>query len=152
MPFASPRVGCSIGLVGPGELPCRWASPSIHCVSSLWGHVACYPEEEGGLRPIAVWEVLRRLTSKCLSHAIQHAASLILCPPQLGVGIRSGYESIVHAVARLMEHSDIPPGEHWILYLDFSNAFNSIDRESIFLQFRDRLPSLSAWIESCYSS
>ena len=115
MPFASPRVGCFIGLVGPGELPCRWASPSIHCASSLWGRAACYPKEEGGLCPIAVGEVLHRLTSKCLSRVIQHAASLILCPLQLGVGVQSDCQSIVYAVARLMEHSDIPPDERWVL-------------------------------------
>ena len=51
-----------------------------------------------------------------------------------------------------MEDSDIPPDERWVLQLDFSNAFNSINREFMFLQFRDRLPSFSAWIEFCYSS
>ena len=115
MPFASPRVGCSISLVGPGEFPCRWASPSIHCASHLWGRAACYPKEEWGLRRIAVGEVLHRQTSKCLSREIQHAASLILCPLQLGVGARTDCQSIVHAVVHLMEHSDIPPDERWVL-------------------------------------
>ena len=132
MPFASPRVGCSISLVGPGELPCRWPSPpSIvphlcgATLLAIHGTTLLAIQKKGRLRPIGVGEVLRQLTSKCLSRAIQHATSFTLCPLQLGVGIRSGCESIVHAVAHLMEDSDIPPDERWELQLDFSNAFNS---------------------------
>ena len=35
--------------------------------------------------------------------------------------------------------------------LDFSNAFNSINREAKFVVFRRFLPGLSAWVESCYT-
>ncbi len=37
------------------------------------------------------------------------------------------------------------------LLLDFSNAFNNIDRKAMFTEFRQHLPGLSPWIESCYS-
>ena len=35
--------------------------------------------------------------------------------------------------------------------LDFTNAFNNVSRESMFVEFRRRLPGLSAWMEPCYS-
>ena len=43
------------------------------------------------------------------------------------------------------------PAEHSWTLLDFSNAFNSICREAMFVEFRQHIPSLSAWMESCYS-
>ena len=48
--------------------------------------------------------------------------------------------------------SSAQPEQRWALLLDFSNAFNKINRESMFVEFWRRIPSLSAWIESCYSS
>ena len=41
--------------------------------------------------------------------------------------------------------------QHWTILLDFSNAFNSISREAMFVECRRRLPGLSAWMEFCYS-
>ena len=37
------------------------------------------------------------------------------------------------------------------LLLDFTNAFNSINRQAMFVEFHRHLPGLSAWMESCYS-
>ena len=106
----------------------------------------------GGHRPIAVGEVLRRLVSKCLSRSAQSAAHRILTPLQVGVGVKGGCEAIVHAVSRTLEDPTLPPDSKWTLLLDFSNAFNSISRASMFSEVRSRIPSLSAWVESCYGS
>lgn len=35
--------------------------------------------------------------------------------------------------------------------LAFSNAFNSVEHQAIFAEYRHHFPSVSAWIESCYS-
>ena len=58
-------------------------------------------------------------------------------------------EAIVHATNRLM--SSLPNNDRWTLLLDFTNAFNSISRQTMFGEFRRHLPGLSAWMESCYS-
>ena len=34
--------------------------------------------------------------------------------------------------------------------LEFSNAFNNISRSCMFNEIRERIPSLSPWMESCY--
>ena len=116
------------------------------CGASLF---AC-KKKGGGLRPIAVGEILRRLTSKCISRGVQAEAFCVLTPLQVGVGVPVGCEAIVHAVAHVQEDTNIHPEERWTLLLDFSNAFNSVDRGSMFREVRDRIPSMAAWIESCY--
>ena len=106
-------------------------------------------KKNGGHRPIAVGEVLRRLVSKCLATHTRHLALTIQSPLQLGVGVKGGCEAIVHAVTQLL--SPTLDNNHWTLLLDFSNAFNSINREAMFIEFRRKLPGISAWMESCYS-
>ena len=107
------------------------------------------PKSKGGHRPIAVGEVLRRLTSKCLAIVSRSLAFAYLTPLQLGVGVRGGCEAIVHAVSSLMSSS--PSSSRWTLQLDFSNAFNNTSRVSMFAQFHQHIPPLAAWMESCYS-
>ena len=97
-------------------------------------------KKTGGHQPIAVGEVLRRLVSKCLANQTRDAATSILAPLQLGVGIKGGCEAIVHATSQL--RSSPSHNQHWTLMLDFSNAFNSINREAMFVEFRRFLPGL----------
>ena len=111
--------------------------------------IAC-KKRGGGLRPIAVGEVLRRLVSKSLSTVLRQEAIQVLSPHQLGVGVKSGCEAIVHSVSRVLEDSNSDPNDCWTLLIDFSNAFNSIDRSSMFQEIRARIPSLSSWLECCY--
>ena len=59
---------------------------------------------------------------------------------QVGVGFPVGCEAIVHAVAHLQEDASICPEERWVLLLDFSNAFNIVDRGSMFREVRDHIP------------
>ena len=113
--------------------------------------LACQ-KKDGGLRPIAVGEVLRRLTSKCLSHSVQEQAIQTLTPLQVGVGVKGGCEDIVHAVSCTLDDSNISPGEQWTLLLDFSNAFNNISRDYMFEEIRSHVPAISAWMENCYGA
>ena len=109
-------------------------------------------KRDGGLRPIAVGEVLCRLSSKCISKAVRSEAFEVLTPLQVGVGVQAGCKSIVHTVSPVQEDSNILPELKWILLLDFSNAFNNVRRESMFQEVRARIPSMSAWLEMCYSA
>ena len=111
--------------------------------------IAC-KKRGGGLRPIAVGEVLRRLVSKSLSTVLRQEAVQVLSPHQLGVGVKSGCEAIVHSASRILEDPNYDPNDCWTLLIDFSNAFNTIDRSSMFQEIRARIPSLSSWLECCY--
>ena len=57
-----------------------------------------WKKKGGGLQPIALGEVLRRLTSKCISRAVRGETFRALTPLQVGVGVPVGSEAIVHAV------------------------------------------------------
>ena len=66
--------------------PAVWTPGPPEVVPHLCGATlfACR-KKSGGVRPIAVGEVLHRLISKCLTHAVQDEAISTLTPLQLGV-------------------------------------------------------------------
>lgn len=60
----------------------------------------------GGVRPIAVGNFLRRLTSKCFSFALADRAAALLSPHQLGVGVWGGLEAILDTVRQVLQEGD----------------------------------------------
>ena len=50
-------------------------------------------KKTGGIRPIAVGNLLRRLTSKCAASSLASKAASLLSPHQLGVGVPGGHHS-----------------------------------------------------------
>ena len=102
------------------------------------------------MRPIAVGEVLRRLVSKSLSLVLRQDAISSLTPHQLGVGVKGGCETIVQSLSRVLEDPSSDPKDTWTVLVDFSNAFNCIDRSKMFEEMRARIPSLALWMEYCY--
>ena len=84
-----------------------------------------------------------------MARAVQADAIRILSPLQVGVGIPAGCEAIVHSLS-IIFHGHSSPESRCSLLVDFSNAFNSIDRGLLFLEARARIPAISAWLECCY--
>ena len=66
--------------------------------------------------------------------------------------MKVGCEAIVHAVSHTLQDEGTSPDSCHTLLLDFSNAFNNIDRGSMFSEVRDHIPALSRWVENCYSA
>ena len=79
-------------------------------------------------------------------------ATSYLAPLQVGVGVHGGAEVAVHDVRNIQESPRIQDFVKWMLLLDFTNAFNSIDCETMLSKVRTRLPGLSTWLQYCYSS
>ena len=145
---AAQSIGALTSLVqklSSGQVPAE-VTPHL-CGATL---LAC-KKKGGGLRPIAVGEVLRRLVSKCLSFVLRQKAVSVLSPLQLGVGVKGGCEAIVHSVSAVLEDSSSPDAS-WTLLVDFSNAFNCIDRSRMLQEVRAQIPSLSPWMECCYGN
>ena len=137
-------------LTGVVNLLCSGHAPP-EVVPHICGATLIACKKRGGdLRPIAVGEVLRRLVSKSLSTVLRQEAGQVLSPHQLGVAVKSGCEAIVHSVSRVLEDPNSDPNDCWTLLIDFSNAFNTIDRSSMLQEIRARIPSLSSWLECCY--
>eukprot|EP00158_Paraphelidium_tribonemae_P008413 Partr_v1_DN28573_c2_g1_i2_m73653 putative NA len=78
---------------------------------------------KGDIRPIAVGEIWRRLTSKCANSFIKSKAVGYLSPLQVGVGVLGGAEAVVHAAGRCYTKS-----QQW-------RAFNVEDRFLKCIQF-----------------
>ena len=103
-------------------------------------------KKSGGLRPVAVGNLIRRLVGKCCAIKVQEKAAGILKPHQLGVGVRSGCEAIIHSVKQIL---DADPSL-WTLQADFINAFNLVDREAVMGEVLDKFPEILAWVTTCY--
>ena len=92
-----------IDIMVAGKVPVRVAP----FLCGAWLHAA--KKKVGGIRPIAVSNIIRRLTSKVMSFAISERAATTLSPHQLGVGVRGGCEAIVHTVRQVVEEGNTLP-------------------------------------------
>ncbi|GJV55808.1 putative reverse transcriptase domain-containing protein [Tanacetum coccineum] len=127
-----------------------------NCPTVLGGYIASAPltplvKPGGGIRPIAVGTIWRRLVSKVSATMIGHSLDGYLDGLQFGVGVPGGGEAILHAVNRLVEDRGDDVGLSMLL-VDFQNAFNLVDRTVMLEEVRLRCPAISRWVEFCYSS
>ncbi|GJR46042.1 putative reverse transcriptase domain-containing protein [Tanacetum coccineum] len=126
------------------------------CPKRLGEYIASAPltplvKPGGGIRPIAVGTIWRRLVSKVCATTIGHSLDTYLNDLQFGVGVSGGGEAILHAVNRLIEDRNDDIGLSMLL-VDFQNAFNLVDREIMLQEVRIRCPAISHWVEFCYSN
>ena len=77
--------------------------------------------------------------NKCLSQVAHLHAYNVLTPLQVKVGVEVGCEAIIHSVTHILERGYLPPQSQWILLLDFSNAFNSVNREDMFCEIHAKV-------------
>lgn len=128
---------------------------SGQCPADLGEFIASAPltpllKPGGGLRPIVVGSIWRRLVSKLAATTVGKEMAQYLGDHQFGVGIPCGGESILHSVNRLLELQGTQPHMSMLL-IDFTNAFNLVDRTTLIREVRNRCPSISKWVEFCYA-
>ena len=80
------RCTALVNLLAKGEAPLSVA-PFLAGAT-----LTALPKKDDGIRPVAVGEVLRRLTAKCLCHAFKEQASTYFFPLQIGVAQTLGTE------------------------------------------------------------
>ncbi|GJZ10286.1 hypothetical protein Tco_0545045, partial [Tanacetum coccineum] len=100
------------------------------CPTMLGEYIASAPltllvKPGGGIRPIAVGTIWRRLVSKVSATMIGHSLDGYLVGLQFGVGVPGGGEAILHVVNHLVEDHGDDAGLSMLL-VDFQNAFNLI--------------------------
>jgi hypothetical protein len=105
-------------------------------------------KKKGGVRPIAIGETLRRLTSKCLCSVYQDEMCEKLLPHQIGVAVPGGAEALVHAF-RMMYKEHAQDDDFVILKVDFRNAFNMIRRDVFLSLVLEHFPALYRWCWAC---
>ncbi|KAF1807891.1 hypothetical protein P152DRAFT_377032, partial [Eremomyces bilateralis CBS 781.70] len=94
----------------------------------LAARLVALTKEDGGLRPIAVGDLLYRVVAKAILRENYSPSSLL--PYQLGVGSPGGVEPALRAIERTV-FGDQKAQFSRITSLDFSNAFNTVDRTAM---------------------
>jgi hypothetical protein len=82
-------------------------------------------KNNGGVRPIAIGEVWRRLVSKCANSLVSSTAASLMSPLQVGVSVQNGAEAIVHRVNHLVKTFGTDDTKAMVK-IDFRNAFNAV--------------------------
>ena len=109
-------------------------------------------KKDGGYRPIAVGETIRRWAAKCLVNKGIEDAADHLAPYQLGVGIKGGCESIIHAASSILSDESTPVSDKWVLQIDMINAFNNISRKVMLAEVAKIFPKLYPFAKYCYEN
>jgi len=83
-------------------------------------------DKQPGVRPIAVGEVHRRIMCKAVMKVAERDVRAATAPLQLCVGIPYACEAGVHSMVRLFDD----PATEAVLFVDATNAFNSMNRKA----------------------
>ncbi|GJT52257.1 hypothetical protein Tco_0978414 [Tanacetum coccineum] len=99
---------------------------------------------DNGIRPIAVDIIWRLLVFKVAMKGVGKEMSKYLSDFQFGVGVSGGAEVVLHSVNRVLSeyHSD---GSLAMLTVDFSNAFNLVDRSALLHEVRLRSKTVASF-------
>ena len=133
-----------INILAKGEAPAKIA-PFIAGAT-----LTALPKKNNDIRPVAVGEVWRRLTAKCLCNSYKEQSCSYFFPLQIGVGQTLGTEIGLETARQWHQRNSNNPSAV-VVKVDFSNAFNCVDRQAFLEQCRHRFPGLSRWAEWCYS-
>ena len=99
-----------------------------------------------GVRPIGVCETLRRIIGKSLMQVFGHDIQVIAGSSQLCAGQRAGCEAAVHAMNKRLEQAEV----EGLLFVDASNAFNSLNRSLMLHNIHAICPSLATCVTNMY--
>ena len=80
---------------------------------------------------------------------VRQAARDQLWPLQVGVGVPSGSEAVVHTARHWLQHHS--GSENRVLVkLDFRNAFNAVSRTAVLKEVHTCMPEIACWADWCY--
>jgi hypothetical protein len=122
--------------------------PSEICHLLYGASLCALNKKDGEIRPIAIGNCLRRLTSKLACFQSRNIVNSYLSPHQLGVATKLGCEAAIHTT-RTFVNNDQNRGKV-LLKLDFKNAFNSVERDCILKEVQCHTPLLYPYLYQCY--
>lgn len=104
----------------------------------------------GGLRPIAVGTIWRRLFSKLDATLVCKYLTTYIGNHQFGVGVPCGGEAILHSANKLVELKGSQDNMTMML-VDITNAFNMVDMTVLVNEVISKCLRIARWVEFCYS-
>ncbi|KAI5728591.1 hypothetical protein M8J77_018338 [Diaphorina citri] len=115
----------------------------------LYGANLCALNKKGGgVRPIAIGSCLRRLVAKIACNFERDVISDYLQPHQFGFGAKQGLEAVIHAVRTFVTHHK--QSNFILVKIDYKNAFNSVERDSILNQVKLKTPEIFPFLLQSY--
>lgn len=144
---------CAVLRCGLGSFVEAAANGKLPQVMSEWicaSNLIAINKKDGGIRPIAVGDTLRRVVGKALLHTPDVKSQLsILQPRQCGVGVPYACEMVGMGVQAMVTAR---PTEDWVLLqVDVKNAFNTVSRASMLQNCQAKVPSVYNWLAWCYN-
>lgn len=102
------------------------------------------------IRPIAVGAIWRRLVSKVAMRKVGKEIAAYLGDYQFRVGVPNGEKAILHSANRFLNvfHDN---GSLAMLTVDFTNAFNLVDRTILLREVSVHCPSIYHWVQFIYA-
>ena len=105
---------------------------------------------DGELRPIAIGNTLRRIASKCAGSKALSEGPNFFGNVQVGCDTTRGTEIAAHSFRDLIERDDNSKCTV-LIKLDFKNAFNSLNRETMLNHVYSNRPALYNFTHCAYS-
>ena len=105
-------------------------------------------DKQPRVRPIGIGEILRRVIGKIVMILLKRDVLRATGSLQLCAGQDVGSEVAIYAVHGMFNKESTQA----ILMVDASNAFNTINQEAFFHNTKILYPSISAYVNNCYSS
>ena len=104
-------------------------------------------DKRPGVRPIAVGETFRRIVGRAIMRVIESDVLGATAPYQLCIGVPSACEAGVHAMRQLFSKENVQA----ILFVDASNAFNSLNRVAALHDVPLVCPALGSVFRNTYA-
>ena len=134
------------------NISCRGELPEIDSQVLCSASISALLKKKGGIRPIAVGEVLRRLIAKCLAKSEANLeANELFQSLQLGFGVKGGAESIIYSTKLSYEKILTSSSSSGNLQIDFCNAFNSKKCSEMLKSVASSVAGIAALTNFCYS-
>ena len=106
---------------------------------------------DGGLRPIAIGSIYRRLACRIAARHVATTVGEELRPVRLGVGTPQGCEAAVHATREYLAVAGAAGSPHLLVKLDVRNAFNTVRRDVFLSQVKARASAVYPLLRNTYS-
>ena len=127
--FQAPGSDLALATSNVVDLLCLGRIPPLAREVFYGARLCALVKKDGGVRPIACGEVLRRIAGKLLSdHAVKRDGLRVRY--QYAIGVSGGSDAAVQCMRGYCAASRGKRGECALL-IDFANAFNSISRQSL---------------------
>ena len=133
------------------EVACSGKLPQAFAVTMCASNLLAINKKDGGIRPIAIGDTLRRVVGKTLLHTPEVKSQLsTLQPRQCGVGVPYACEMVGMGVQAIATAH--PTGNWVMLQVDMKNAFNNISRVSMLQSGLAKVPATYNWLAWCYQN